>query len=208
MITGHVLNQRVVQFPNIEEHRSFQFDFVIFSICAKPERYTELLKNILPGDTLRGLSYLSLSLSDTLQVTQWYALPLVRDTLLVSGWRLTESNYSEGIYGSKFIGSCPGSRNYIYGEYGVVEQKTSHKGRWGYTTFTTLDGTLREQWKYNYRENKRWVEVRTEYSVDGALMNKVRIHNSYARHGVRSVHWTLRDRGKQTLRRQKVMIND
>jgi hypothetical protein len=124
----------------------------------------------------------------------------LRDTLRASGWRLTDPHWGEGIFGDSVLGNCPGSTNYIYGEYGVVEQKISHKGRWSYTTFTTLDSTVREQWKYRAAGDK-WIEWRTEYSASGQMMLKIRVANKPVGWSSKQVIWTFRDNGRCKCRR-------
>lgn len=207
MVSGHVIQHRTDPILDHDHEVYCEIDFVVFMLCAEPSRYPELLKVLQPGDTLKGIAYYTASAYDTVHVKSWLQLPLMRDTTKSSGWRLTDNNFRSGIFGDTATGGCNLFVNYIYNEYGVVQQKFTRKALWGYTSFITLDGTLREQWKYKRREEKV-IKVTTEYFPDGRKKSKVRTKESLDRHGVRVIAWTFRANGKLMLHRQKTGIYD
>lgn len=207
MVSGHVVQHRIDPVAGPDSKLHCEIDFVVYMMCAETDRYPDLLKVLLPGDTLKGLSYFTGSANDTAGLNRWLQLPLMRDTTTGSGWRLTDNNFRSGIFGDTATGGCNRFVNYIYNEYGVVQQKFTHKAMWGYTSFITLDGTLREQWKYK-RRGEKYTEVRTKYFADGRKNCKVRAKQSLDRNGVRIVAWTFRQNGKRTLHQQKTGVYD
>lgn len=207
MVSGHVVRQHIDLLPDAEGKYHCTIDFVIFMMCAESARYAELLKITLPGDTLSSIEYVTTSRSDTTARLRWLMLPLKRDTTRDCGWRLTNHEYRSGIFGDTAVGGCNSLVNYIYNEHGVVEQRCTFKGSWGYTTFTSLDGTVREQWKSKWHGEKS-LQVCTEYFPDGRKKYKVRKKATLDRHGVRAIAWTFRDNGKLKLHRQKMLIWD